>query len=69
MLQALAEPAKEELQLDMHVHVKAKGQDGSEQMEALMAAVSSSGDPPKVGVLTKVKPSRAPATSTRLPEL
>lgn len=59
VLQALVEPAKENLQVAMHIHAKAKGQDGSEQMEALMAAISSSGDPAKVGVLTKVRPGPA----------
>lgn len=40
----------------MHIHIKPKGQDGAEAMAALMAGVSASGSPAKLGLLTKEKP-------------
>lgn len=40
--------------ITLHVHVKPKGESGSEQMAALMTGVSASGTPPKLATLTKV---------------
>jgi hypothetical protein len=37
----------------LHIHVKQKGQDGSEQVAALLDGVKASGDPCVLGVLSK----------------
>lgn len=51
--------------ITLHVHVKPKGESGSEQMAELMAGVSASGSPPQLGTLTKVRPSLATPHLTR----
>lgn len=53
LLQSLVEPAKENLDVALHIHVKQKGQDGSEQVAALLDGVRASGDPCVLGVLSK----------------
>lgn len=53
MLQSLVEPAKENLDVTLHIHVKQKGQDGGEQIAALLDGIKASGDPCLLGVISK----------------
>lgn len=55
LLQSLVEPAKENMDVSLHIHVKQKGQDGSEQIAALLDGVKASGDPIMLGVISKVR--------------
>ena len=54
LLQELEEPAREALDVTLHLHVKQKGQDGGEQLAALLEGVRASGDSPLLGVISKV---------------
>lgn len=46
------EPAKENMDVTLQIHAKQKGQDGSDQIEALLEGVRGSGDA-KLGVISK----------------
>ena len=44
----------------LQLHPKPKKEDGSEQIEALLAAIRAAADSPVVGTLPKVRPSHCP---------
>jgi hypothetical protein len=52
LAEALKATTKEKVGLDLIVHGKPKGEDGKQQVDALLSAIQSSGGP--LGVIQKV---------------
>lgn len=54
LIGALAEPCKEKVGVDIVLHTRPKGEDGSAQITELLDAVSKSADTPVLGLIQKV---------------
>lgn len=55
LVQRLVEACKSSVGAELTVHVKAKAEDGSRQMEEMLGVLKESDSEPLVGVLTKVR--------------
>ena len=56
LISALAEACKEKVGVDIVLHPRPKGEDGSAQINELLDIIRASADSPVLGALIKVRP-------------